>query len=147
MTMINIVVVASLFIIILLAIAIAFMISTLKSKNDKHELTLMLKDLEIQRVKDLRQTDGKFAKLSERMLRKEHKVLQELSKREREIVYHLLEGKSGKEIANELYIAPGTVKNHKKNIFEKLGVHSVQELFNAVEEVLNKANGSDETEN
>ncbi len=52
----------------------------------------------------------------------------ELSGREREIVQLIAEGKSSKEIAGELFISAGTVEKHRKNIMEKLNIHSIAEL-------------------
>jgi DNA-binding NarL/FixJ family response regulator len=51
-----------------------------------------------------------------------------LTVREREIVMCVAEGLANKEIATRLFIAPQTVKNHKHNIFEKLGVTDALEL-------------------
>jgi LuxR family maltose regulon positive regulatory protein len=45
-----------------------------------------------------------------------------LSPRERSVLVLLSEGRSNKDIARELSIAPETVKSHVKNIFGKLGV-------------------------
>jgi len=45
-----------------------------------------------------------------------------LSPRERNILELIGEGRSNKEIARSLRIAPETVKSHVKNIFVKLGV-------------------------
>jgi DNA-binding NarL/FixJ family response regulator len=47
-----------------------------------------------------------------------------ISKREKQVLQHLSTGLSNKEIANELYISVGTVKQHLKNIYSKLDVHS-----------------------
>lgn len=48
----------------------------------------------------------------------------ELSEREREILYLVATGASNKEIANTLYISTNTVKVHLKNIFAKIDVTS-----------------------
>jgi DNA-binding NarL/FixJ family response regulator len=48
--------------------------------------------------------------------------LPELSEREREVLRHLARGASNKEIAAQLDIAEGTVKNHVTSILGKLGV-------------------------
>ncbi|MBN2738772.1 MAG: FHA domain-containing protein [Spirochaetales bacterium] len=48
----------------------------------------------------------------------------DLSNREKEILFHLLEGKSTKDIADRLFISAGTAKNHILNIFKKTEVHS-----------------------
>ncbi|MCA9957634.1 MAG: response regulator transcription factor, partial [Anaerolineales bacterium] len=45
-----------------------------------------------------------------------------LSERELEILQILATGASNREIANELFITEGTVKNHVTNILGKLGV-------------------------
>lgn len=45
-----------------------------------------------------------------------------LSTRELEVLRQLTEGRSNKEIAAELHIAEGTVKNHMTNVLGKLGV-------------------------
>ena len=42
----------------------------------------------------------------------------------------MISGKSDKDIAEELFISPGTVASHNKKIFKKLEVHSRVELMN-----------------
>jgi LuxR family maltose regulon positive regulatory protein len=49
-------------------------------------------------------------------------VVESLSPRERNILERIGQGRSNKEIARELGIAPETVKSHIKNIFIKLAV-------------------------
>lgn len=44
-----------------------------------------------------------------------------LSSRELDVLRHLASGRSNKEIAHELGIAEGTVKNHMSNVIAKLG--------------------------
>jgi len=51
-----------------------------------------------------------------------------VSPRQQEIVELLLCGKSNREIAETLYIAPHTVKNHIYSVYQKLGVKSRFEL-------------------
>lgn len=53
----------------------------------------------------------------------------ELSKQERTIKKLILEGKSNKEIANELFISLSTVKTHITNIYGKLKVANRKELL------------------
>lgn len=47
-----------------------------------------------------------------------------LTLREQEVLELLATGKSGSEIAEELHIAPLTVRTHIRNLMSKLGVHS-----------------------
>jgi DNA-binding NarL/FixJ family response regulator len=47
-----------------------------------------------------------------------------LTVREQEVLELLASGKSGNEIAEELHIAPLTVRTHIRNLMAKMGVHS-----------------------
>lgn len=47
-----------------------------------------------------------------------------LTAREREVLALVRKGKTNAEIARELWIAPGTVRKHLENVYEKLGVGS-----------------------
>ena len=51
-----------------------------------------------------------------------------LSQRELSVFLLLVEGKETTEIGSELFIAQSTVRAHISRIYEKLGVHSRQEL-------------------
>jgi len=51
-----------------------------------------------------------------------------LTAREREVLQLLAEGKSTKQIALELHISAKTVETHRRQIMEKLDIHSVAEL-------------------
>lgn len=55
-----------------------------------------------------------------------------ISKREQEIIYLILKGKSNRDIEDELYISLRTVKNHIYNIYKKLGVKSRWQLINMI---------------
>ena len=63
-----------------------------------------------------------------------------LTPREQEIMAELFRGKSRQAIATELFISEGTVKVHARNLYQKLGIHSKQELVGIVGEVSAKAN-------
>ncbi|MDX1741016.1 MAG: response regulator transcription factor [Rhodothermales bacterium] len=47
-----------------------------------------------------------------------------LSDREKEILQHLVQGQSKKEIAGELFLSPHTIDSHLRNIYAKLHVHN-----------------------
>ena len=53
-----------------------------------------------------------------------------LTKREREILFYLLSGKTNKEVATILKISLNTVNNHVANIYDKSGVKNRVELVN-----------------
>lgn len=55
-----------------------------------------------------------------------------LSDRETEVFLLLAQGRSRRFIADELFITEGTVSKHSQRIYEKLGVHSKQELLSVV---------------
>jgi two-component system response regulator NreC len=52
-----------------------------------------------------------------------------LTSREREILQRLAEGASNKEIAGSLNLSPYTVETHRRNLQEKLNLHSFAELI------------------
>lgn len=52
----------------------------------------------------------------------------ELSNREREIITHIAEGLSNKEIACRLNIGTRTVETHRERLMRKLGIHSIAGL-------------------
>ena len=51
-------------------------------------------------------------------------VIEPLSEREQEVLRRLAAGRSTAQIASELVITVGTVRNHLKSIFGKLDAHS-----------------------
>lgn len=53
---------------------------------------------------------------------KEYKSKQILTKREREVFELLVQDKTTREIAQELFISEKTVRNHISNTMQKLGV-------------------------
>ncbi len=57
-----------------------------------------------------------------------------LAPQEKNILSLILIGKSNNEIADELYISLGTVKNYSSNIYKKLDVKSRGQLFNLFKE-------------
>ena len=56
---------------------------------------------------------------------KEHEdTLEGLSPRERDVLRSMMDGKRGRQIAQDLLISTDTVRTHTRNIFAKLDVHS-----------------------
>lgn len=51
-----------------------------------------------------------------------------LSAREDQVTELLAWGASSKQVAGKLFIAEDTVVNHRRNIFQKIGVHSIGQL-------------------
>jgi DNA-binding NarL/FixJ family response regulator len=58
-----------------------------------------------------------------------HKGIELLSTRERQVIQHLAGGMTNREIAHALDLSPHTVKNYLFRIFDKLGVSSRTELL------------------
>jgi two-component system nitrate/nitrite response regulator NarL len=58
-----------------------------------------------------------------------HQGIELLSPREHQVIQHLAEGKTNREIAHALELSPHTVKNYLFRIFDKLGVSSRTELL------------------
>ncbi len=52
-----------------------------------------------------------------------------LTSREREILQLLVEGNSNKDIATRLNVSPHTVETHRRNLQDKLNLHSFAELI------------------
>jgi len=74
---------------------------------------------------------NKVNKLSDENLfvAKNYKRFVLLTKREKEIVSFLAEGKTTNNIADTLFISPYTVSTHRKNISSKLNINSLSELL------------------
>lgn len=51
-----------------------------------------------------------------------------LTEREREVLQLLAEGKSTKQIAMQLHVSAKTIESNRRNIMDKLSIHSVAEL-------------------
>ncbi|WP_067030978.1 response regulator transcription factor [Allomuricauda sp. CP2A] len=65
-------------------------------------------------------------KLNEKI--KAKSLRQKLTPQEQKIVAHILQEKSNKEIAAELFVSLSTVKTHINNLYKKLGVSSREEI-------------------
>jgi len=53
----------------------------------------------------------------------------QISSREQEVVRLLLEGKSGRDMARELFVSVKTIKTHVSNVYRKLGIKSRWQLM------------------
>jgi DNA-binding CsgD family transcriptional regulator len=68
------------------------------------------------------QVEGKFSVL---------KAEERFSPREKEILNQLIQGKTSKEIAKELFISRETVNTHRRNMLAKCEVKNSMELVNS----------------
>lgn len=57
------------------------------------------------------------------------RATESLSPREREVVTHLAQGMSSKEIARQLDLSPRTVEMHRARLLRKMGVKSTAQLL------------------
>lgn len=51
-----------------------------------------------------------------------------LSDREKEVLQLIAEGNNTKTIGEKLFLSPKTIESHRKNIMEKLNIHTIPEL-------------------
>jgi len=80
---------------------------------------------------------NEFNSLVKRAEEKQQFPAPALTSRELEVLKLVAKGMSNREIADELYISENTVKNHVRNILEKLHLHSrMQAVMYAVREQL-----------
>lgn len=70
---------------------------------------------------------GEFNVLARRAEERQRVMSPRLTDRELEVLKLVAKGLSNREIASELFIAENTVKNHVRNILEKLHLHSRME--------------------
>ena len=70
---------------------------------------------------------AEFTNLAKKADAKQAVMSPKLTSRELEVLKLVAQGMSNKEIAAELYISENTVKNHVRNILEKLHLHSRME--------------------
>ena len=68
-----------------------------------------------------------FNAISQRAEDRSRSSAPKLTERELQVLKLVAKGMSNREIANELFIAENTVKNHVRNTLEKLGLHSRME--------------------
>ncbi len=77
--------------------------------------------------------DSLFSQIIDYAVKEDKSKLKEavkMTKREREVIILLGEGKSNKEIAQKIHVSTYTVKSHIHNIMEKLALHTRLEIAN-----------------
>lgn len=89
-------------------------------------ITIKLQRDEITRKRE-KSVDNQFKILNEKidLMAKE----KGLTKREIEILSEVMEGKTSREIGEELFIAEGTVKRHRDNLMKKIGAKNLMEVI------------------
>ena len=77
--------------------------------------------------------DSLFSQIVDHAVREGKSKLKQavrMTKREQEVILHLGEGLSNKEISQKIHISTFTVKSHIHNIMEKLALHTRLEIAN-----------------
>ena len=62
-------------------------------------------------------------------------LIEQLTKREVEVLTLIASGKTNKEISAELVVSPGTIKAHSSNIYRKLDVSNRTEAVSRAREL------------
>ena len=70
---------------------------------------------------------NEFASMIKKEEEKQQVPVPKLTPREMEVLQHVAQGMNNREIAKTLFISENTVKNHVRNILEKLHLHSRME--------------------
>jgi DNA-binding NarL/FixJ family response regulator len=77
--------------------------------------------------------DSLFSQIVDHAVREGKSKLKQavrMTKREQEVILHLGEGMSNKEISQKIHVSTYTVKSHIHNIMEKLALHTRLEIAN-----------------
>lgn len=64
-------------------------------------------------------------------------LLATLTPRERDVLFHLIQGAGRKEVAERLQLSANTVRTHLRNLMTKLGAHSTLELVAMTRSTIN----------
>jgi two-component system NarL family response regulator len=70
---------------------------------------------------------AEFAAMAQKDKQEQERSAPRLTKREMEVLTYVAKGLNNRDIARELFISENTVKNHVRNILEKLHLHSRME--------------------
>lgn len=94
----------------------------IKTKNMKENVVSVEVDMKVL------ETQEKLTEEQIAIVFTKWKKVEELTKREKEIVKHLLLGDKRKDIAQKLFLSDSAVRNHITRIFKKLEVENTSEL-------------------
>ncbi|MBI3003824.1 MAG: response regulator transcription factor [Ignavibacteriales bacterium] len=82
----------------------------------------------------------KFVKRAKEPSPEKSLIDQKLTKREQEILRHIAQGLTSREIAEKLYLSASTVNTHRANMMQKLDIHDTASLVRfAIQEGVVKA--------
>jgi DNA-binding NarL/FixJ family response regulator len=70
---------------------------------------------------------AEFAAMARKDKEEQERTAPRLTNREMEVLTYVAKGMNNRDIARELFISENTVKNHVRNILEKLHLHSRME--------------------
>lgn len=99
-------------------------------------LSLYLAMMVLEATKDVYNAKNRRSPDSSELLQDDYRVFFEnydLSPREQEIFGYLAKGRGAKHIADKLHISSETVRTHTKRIYEKVGVHTKEDLLDLIE--------------
>ncbi len=72
--------------------------------------------------------NAKYPVRSQSQAPTKYRPLFNLTSREKEVLYHICQGHSMKEVAEIMYLSPSTIISHKRKIFDKFGVNNLVRL-------------------
>lgn len=79
--------------------------------------------------------DIKNKLLEQLIVPKEIRNFPSITRREKEILLLLMEGKTGPQIAKSLFLSPLTVETHRKNLMQKYQVNNLQSLISKLKQL------------
>src|SRR5699024_481562 len=60
----------------------------------------------------------------------------ELTSRQLDVTYYLLEGFTNKQIAKQLFLSEGTVKNYVSSVYDRVGIHYREKLIHYLQNLI-----------
>lgn len=98
--------------------------------RDLMSILYALKQCEEQYCVIIEVVENKFFEEYKSRIKKMQSLLGELTERESEVFRLAIDGRSNKEISQQLYISTETVKSHGKKIVSKAGVRKMEDIRN-----------------